>query len=152
MKDPTTDLWTLPIIGSAGKTSQMDTHDEQDAFDNLHEELLERDNAAYSTAPSSLAVPSCASTQAYGTEKVRTRLHQHQCELVCTREKMQTRSHQHQCELVRTSTLRNRYTLPTPPPNDFGLFTHTVRTKASSIKFAHQSLCSPTILTILKAI
>jgi hypothetical protein len=42
MKDPTTDLWTLPIVGSAGKTSQMDTHDEQDVFDNLREELLEK--------------------------------------------------------------------------------------------------------------
>ncbi len=27
MKDPTTDLWTLPIIGSTGKTSPIDTHD-----------------------------------------------------------------------------------------------------------------------------
>ena len=26
MKDPTTDLWTLPIIGSAGNTSPIDTH------------------------------------------------------------------------------------------------------------------------------
>ncbi len=32
------------------------------------------------------------------------------------------------------------------------LFTHTVCTKANSIKFAHQSLCSPRILTLLKAI
>ncbi len=83
MKDPTTDLWTLPIVGSAGKTSQMDTHDEHNAFVNLREEFLERANAAYSNAPSSLAVPVCASTQAYGpTVKVRTRSHQ-------------TRTHQH---------------------------------------------------------
>ncbi len=32
------------------------------------------------------------------------------------------------------------------------LFTHTVRTKANSIKFAHQSQCSPRISTLLKAI
>ncbi len=32
------------------------------------------------------------------------------------------------------------------------LFTHTVRTKANSMKFAHQSLCSPRISTLLKAI
>ncbi len=32
------------------------------------------------------------------------------------------------------------------------LFTHTVRTKANSIKFTYQSLCSPRILTLLKAI
>jgi hypothetical protein len=31
-------------------------------------------------------------------------------------------------------------------------FTHTVRTKANSIEFAHQSLCSPRISTLLKAI
>jgi hypothetical protein len=35
MKDPTTDLWTLPIVGSAGKTSPIDTHDKQDAFETL---------------------------------------------------------------------------------------------------------------------
>ena len=28
MKDPRTDLWTLPIVGFAGKTSPMDTHDD----------------------------------------------------------------------------------------------------------------------------
>jgi len=127
MKDPTTDLWTLPIIGSVGKTSEMDTHDEHDAFDSLREEFLERANAAYSNAPSSLAVPVCASTQAYGpTVTVRTR--------------------PHQCGIVRTNTSNP------PLTGEFGLFTHTVRTKANSIKFAHQSLCSPTISTILKAI
>jgi hypothetical protein len=31
-------------------------------------------------------------------------------------------------------------------------FTHTVRTEAKSIRFAHQSLCSPRISTLLKAI
>jgi hypothetical protein len=31
-------------------------------------------------------------------------------------------------------------------------FTHTVQTKANSIQFAHQSLCSPQISTLLKAI
>ena len=67
VKDPATDLWTLPIVGSAGKTSQMDDHDEQDAFDNLRDEFLEKPNAAYSTEPSSLAIPLCASTQACGT-------------------------------------------------------------------------------------
>jgi hypothetical protein len=67
MKDPMTDLWTLPIIGSAGKTSQMDTHDKQNAFDNLRDEFLERANVAHSTVPSSLAVPLCASTQACAT-------------------------------------------------------------------------------------
>ena len=89
IKDPTTDLWTLPIVDSAGKTSQIDTHDEQDAFDNLRNEFLEKANAAYNTEPSSLAIPLCASTQACGT--------------------------------IQTGKPR----LPTPPPKDFGLFTHT---------------------------
>jgi hypothetical protein len=31
-------------------------------------------------------------------------------------------------------------------------FTHTIRNKTNSIRFAHQSLCSPRILTLLKAI
>ena len=37
-------------------------------------------------------------------------------------------------------------------PLQIAFFTHTVRTKANSIRFAHQSLCSPTIQTLLKAI
>ena len=65
MKDPTTDLWTLTIIGSAGKTSPMDTHDKKDVFENLRDEFMERENAACYTTTSSLAVPLCASTQAY---------------------------------------------------------------------------------------
>ena len=116
VKDPATDLWTLPIVGSAGKTSQMDDHDEQDAFDNLRNYFLEKANTAYNTEPSSPAILLYASAQASGT--------------------------------IQTGKPR----LPNPPPKDFGLFTHTVRTKANSIKFAHQSMCSPTILTLLKAI
>jgi len=86
MKDTTTDLWTLPIVGSTGKTSPMKTcdvpnitHAEQNAFVNLRDEFME------------------------GASK-------------------------------------------------FGLFSHTVRTKANSIKFAQQSMCSPKITTLLKAI
>ena len=57
MKDPTTDLWTLPIVGSADKISPMNTHDEQDAFEPLRDELMERANAACDATTSSLAVP-----------------------------------------------------------------------------------------------
>jgi len=64
MKDLTTDLWTLPIVGSAGKISPMNTHDEQDAF-----EFMEGASAACSFTASSLAIPIFASTQAYKTEK-----------------------------------------------------------------------------------
>jgi hypothetical protein len=116
MKDPTTDLWTLPIVGSAGKTSPMNTHDEQDAFEPLRDELMERANAACGTTTLSLTVPLCTSPQAY------------------------------------TMGGTANYTLPNPPPNEFGFFTHTIQTKANSIKFAHQSMCSPTISTLLKAI
>ena len=94
MKELTTDLWTLPIVGSTGKTSPMNTcdeqnitkcdepnitHDKQDAFVNLHEEFMEG-------------------------------------------------------------------------ASEFRLFSHTVRTKANSIKSAHQSMCSPKIMTLIKAI
>jgi hypothetical protein len=116
MKDPATDLWTLPIFRPAGKTSPMDTHDEQDAFDNLRDEFMERANVACSTTTSTLAIPWCASTQAYEREETA------------------------------------KYTQPNPPPNEFGFFTHTIRTKANSIKFARQLMCSPNILTLLKAI
>jgi len=37
-------------------------------------------------------------------------------------------------------------------PTHIATFAHTVRTKANSIKYAHQSLCSPRLLTLLKAI
>ena len=43
-----------------------------------------------------------------------------------------------------------------PPADDdntqVATFAHTVRTKANSIKYAHQSLCSPRLSTLLKAI
>jgi hypothetical protein len=94
MKDPTMDLWTLLIVGSTGKTSPMNTcdeqnittcdepkitHDKQDAFVNLRKEFMEG-------------------------------------------------------------------------ASEFGLFFHTVQTKANIIKFTHQLMCSPKIMTIIKAI
>ena len=41
MKDLTTDLWTPPIVGPAGKTSTIDTNEAQDAFLNFREEFME---------------------------------------------------------------------------------------------------------------
>jgi len=38
------------------------------------------------------------------------------------------------------------------PPNELGLFSHTVQTKANSVKFTHQSFCRPRITMFLKAI
>jgi hypothetical protein len=96
VKDPTTDLWTLPIVGSADKISPMNTHDEQDVFVNLHEEFMEGASAACSFTTSSLAIPIFASTQAYKTEKAA------------------------------------KEALTNPPPIEFGLFSHTIRTKANS--------------------
>ena len=116
MKDPTTDLWTLPIVGSAGKTSPMYIHDEQDAFVNLRKEFTERAILACSFTTSSLAIPIFTSTQAYKTGR------------------------------TVNETLTN------PQPIEFKLFSHTVRTKANSIKFVHKSMCSPKITTLLKAI
>ncbi len=112
-----TDLWTLPIVSPAGKTSFNDTHEEQDPFVNLREAFLEATSEASSSKESTLAVPMCASAQA--------------------------------CEAGGKAMKSLR---KTPPPNELGLFTHTVQTKANSIKFAHQSLCSPHISTLLKAI
>ncbi len=57
MKDPTTDLWTLPIVGPE--------QGEQDAFVNLHEEFMVGTNEARSCTTSSLAIPICANAQAY---------------------------------------------------------------------------------------
>jgi hypothetical protein len=57
MKDPTTDLWTLPIVGPE--------QGEQDAFVNLREEFMEGTNKERICTTSSLAVPVCANAQAY---------------------------------------------------------------------------------------
>jgi hypothetical protein len=117
MKDPATDLWTLPIVGPAGKTSCTDTTEEQDPFVNLREEFLETTSKASISNESVLAVPVCASAQACADGG------------------------------KATKSLKK-----TPPSNQLGLFPHTIQTKANSIKFAHQSLCSPRSSTLLKAI
>ncbi len=108
MQDPTTDLWTLPIVGPE--------QGEQDAFVNLREEFMVGTNEARSCTTLSLAIPVCANAQAYDAEGKAIEM------------------------------LKNLLT------NELGLFSHTVRTKANSIKFAHQSMCSPHITTLLKAI
>jgi hypothetical protein len=57
MKNPTTDLWTLPIISPE--------QGEQDALVNLREEFMEGTNEARSCTTSSLAFLVCANAQAY---------------------------------------------------------------------------------------
>ncbi len=64
MKDLATDLWTLPIVDPAGKTSRTDTTEEQDPFVNLREEFLETTSKASISNELVLAVPICASAQA----------------------------------------------------------------------------------------
>jgi hypothetical protein len=64
MKDPATDLWTLPIVDPAGKTSRTDTTEEQDPFVNLSEEFLETTRKASISNELVLAVSVCASAQA----------------------------------------------------------------------------------------
>jgi hypothetical protein len=114
IKDPTTDLWTLPIVGPAGKTTHLNDEAEQDPFVNLREEFLETTSKASFANTSILAVLVCASAQACASRGKATK-----------------------------SLKKN------PPLNQVGFFTHTIRTKAKSIKFAHQSLCSPRIFTLL---
>ncbi len=111
------DLWTLPIVGPAGKTTRTDTTEEQDPFVNLREEFLETTSKGSISNESVLAIPVCASAQA------------------CMDGGKATQS------------LKRKH-----PSNQLGLFTHTIQTKANSIKFAHQSLCSPCPSTLLKAI
>ena len=61
---------------------------------------------------------------------------------------------------VISPLLQAKFPSPTMPTanvhtrasHDIATFAHTVRTKANSIRFAHQLLCSPTIPTFLKAL
>jgi hypothetical protein len=117
LKDPTTDLWNLLIVGPAGKTTHVEHEGKQDPFVTLYEEHLEPTNESNLSNTTMLTVPVCASAHACGSGG------------------------------KATASLKKN-----PPSNQVSFFTHTVRTKANSIKFAHQSLCSPRISTLLKAI
>jgi hypothetical protein len=117
LKDLTTDLWTLLIVGSAGKTTHVEHEGKQDPFVTLYEEHLEPTNKSNFSNTTMLAVPICASAHACWSGG------------------------------KATASLKKN-----PPSNQVSFFTHTIRTKANSIKFAHHSLCSPQISTLLKAI
>jgi hypothetical protein len=39
----------------------------------------------------------------------------------------------------------------TPPAMEVAMFTHSVQTRVNTIKFSHQALCNPKILSLLKA-
>jgi hypothetical protein len=60
MKDPTTDLWTLPIVGPAGKTTHLNDEAAQDPSVTLREEFLETTSKASFSNTLILAVPMCA--------------------------------------------------------------------------------------------
>jgi hypothetical protein len=112
MKDLTMDLWTLPIVSPAGKTTHLNDEAEQDPFVTLHEFFFETTSKASFSNTLMLAVPVCASAQACASRG------------------------------KAMKSLKKK-----PPLNQVGFFTHTIRTKANSIKFARQSLCSPRIST-----
>ncbi len=51
-----------------------------------------------------------------------------------------------------TRALQFPVTLPkSPPAMEVATFTHSVQTRANAVKFAHQALCNPKILSLLKA-
>ena len=62
-----------------------------------------------------------------------------------------------QSALPRLAPLFNRalHTITTPSVHDgvdLATFTHSIKTRANGVKFAHQSLCNPKISTLLKAV
>ncbi len=61
--------------------------------------------------------------------------------------------HDSAMSVLACSKMANAHKCPTSPHTiSIATFAHTVRTKANSIKFAHQSFCSPRHSTFLKAI
>ena len=40
----------------------------------------------------------------------------------------------------------------TPHPGDWAAFAHSIRTRANAVEFSHQSLCNPTISSLMKAL
>ncbi len=67
LKDPTTDLWTLPIVGPAGKTTHVKHEGKQDPFVTLYEEHLEPTNESSLSNITMLTIPVCASAHACGS-------------------------------------------------------------------------------------
>ncbi len=62
-----------------------------------------------------------------------------------------------QSALPRLAPLFNRalHAITTPSVHDgvdLATFTHSIKTRANGVKFAHQSLCNPKISTLLKAV
>jgi hypothetical protein len=47
---------------------------------------------------------------------------------------------------------KDQYNQKNPHPIAWAAFAHSVRTRANAVKFSHQSLCNPTISTLLKAL
>ncbi len=43
-------------------------------------------------------------------------------------------------------------TTPQDKKEDVAMFTHSVRTRANAVKFAHQSMCNPKISSLMKAL
>jgi hypothetical protein len=55
--------------------------------------------------------------------------------------------------IVRQSTVgKDHGDQKNPPQIQVAGFTHSVRTRANAVEFAHQSLCNPKISTLMKAL
>jgi hypothetical protein len=117
-KDPSTDLWTLPINADIKVTKSIDEP---------------------TSTPSQAVCPPKREIQNW---KITPWIHLTQ----------QT----HWRKIRNLKMMPSTYTtLPSDAHNGFAhvaSFTHSVKTRANGVKFAHQSLCNPKISTLLKAV
>ncbi len=118
-KDPSTDLWMLPINTDIEKVTKF-----------INEPTI---------APSQAVCPPKHKIQNW---KITPLIHQTQ----------QT----HQRKIQNLKMMPSTYTTLTSDAHDgvahVASFTHSIKTRANGVKFAHQSLCNPKISTSLKAV
>ncbi len=119
-KDPSTDLWTLPI------------------------------NADIEEGTQSIDKPTNAMLDLQ-VRMVRSELHTRWCDQNRTKSKHASRiGHSLVCPPPKKRT-----TMPSDAHDGIAhmaSFTNSIKTRANGVKFAHQSLCNPKILTLLKAV
>ena len=119
-KDPSTDLWMLPI--------NTDIEEGTQSIDEPTSALLDLQ-----------------------VQTVQSESHTRWCDQNCTKSKHASR--------IRHSLVcpppKKRTTLPSDAHDGVAhvaSFTHSIKTRANGVKFAHQSLCNPKISTLLKAV
>jgi hypothetical protein len=88
----------------------------------------------------------------------------HACHLAELLEARRTSVHNHQCCRAPRLTVPNTLTTNSPKARQshpssahygaphLACFTHSIKTRAHGVKFAHQALCSPKISSLLKAV